>query len=215
MQVLIDDLLSIHKRKSIRSLKEYNENSFHSVIEALLNPKLYISEIRLVVEYKKSRHKYGFADVFICDNVSGDGVLIELKLLNLRGLYNGKFEKWNKDPDYKELAKLDEKLRSESEEQLLERKYMFWDKDRNNYKLIDVESYIENGESQLNKYFNALKNGEARISENRVGTLDPRIEVEHGLSFLQGFLIASFGSQRILVRKLNPKRINYKFFINN
>jgi hypothetical protein len=80
IQVLIDELLSIHNRKSIRSLKEYDENSFHSVIEVLLSPKLYISEIRLVVEYKKSRHKYGFADIFVCDNVSGDGALIELKL---------------------------------------------------------------------------------------------------------------------------------------
>jgi hypothetical protein len=207
--------LSIHNRKSIRSLKEYDENSFHSVIEVLLNPKLYISEIRLVVEYKKSRHKYGFADIFICDNVSGDGALIELKLLNLRGLYNGKLGRWNKDPDYKELEKLDEELRSESEEDLLERKYMFWDKDKDNSKLIDVESYIKGGESQLNKYFNALENGEARITENRVGILDPRIKVEHGLSFLRGFLIASFGSQRILIRKLNPKMMNYKFFINN
>jgi hypothetical protein len=40
-------------------------------------------------------------------------------------LYNGKLGKWNKDPDYKELEKLDEELRSESEEHLLERKYMF------------------------------------------------------------------------------------------
>ncbi|RIA85769.1 hypothetical protein C1645_830322 [Glomus cerebriforme] len=110
-----------------------------------------------------------FADIFICDNVSGDGALIELKLLNLRGLYNGKLGKWNKDPDYKELEKLDEELRSESEEHLLERKYMFWDKVKNNYKLIDVKSYIEGGVSQLNKYFNTLKNGEARITENRVG----------------------------------------------
>ena len=90
---------------------------------------------------------------------------------------------------------------------------MFWDKDNNNSKLIDVKSYIEDGLSQLNKYLNAMKDGKALLDEDRIGILDPRIKVEHGLSFLQGFLIASFGSQ-ILTRKINPKKLNYRLFID-
>ena len=50
-------------------------------------------------------------------------------------------------------------------------------------------SYIEDNESQLNKYFDTLKNGEARIIENCVG-------IFHGLSSLWGFLISSFGSSQ-------------------
>jgi len=146
-------------------------------------------------------------------HVSGDGTLIEFKYFNIRGLYNGKFGKWNKDPDYKELEKLDEELSSESLEQLLNRKYMFWDKDKNNCKLIDVQSYIEDGVSQLNKYINAIKDGKAILNEARIGILDSRIKVEHGLSFLQGFLIASFGSRILTTRILNSK-VDYKFFID-
>jgi hypothetical protein len=58
-----------------------------------------------------------------------------------------------------------------------------------------------------------MKDGKAILNEDRIGILDSRIKVEHGLSFLQGFLIASFGSQ-ILTRKLDSKKLNYKFFID-
>jgi len=106
------------------------------------------------------------------------------------------------NPKYENLEKLNEELKNEPDEKLLTRKYMFWDKEKNNTKVIDVESY-----------FNVLKNGGARKKENLPGIFDNRIQLEHGISFLQGFLIVSFGSQRVLLRKLNHKKVNYRFFI--
>jgi hypothetical protein len=67
------------KSKPIRSLRDYNEPGFHSVIELLLSSKTFISfisEMRLIIEYKKKTHKYGFADIFLLDNISGDNLLV-------------------------------------------------------------------------------------------------------------------------------------------
>src|SRR4051812_31006971 len=55
------------------------------------------------------------------------------------------------------VLKLDGELKNESQKLLFERKYMFWDKDLNCSKIIDVGTYIKNGEDQLTKYFNAMK----------------------------------------------------------
>ena len=118
---LIDKILNYHKNKPIRSFRDYNESRFHSVIELLLSSssKTFISEMRLITEYKKKTHKYGFVDLFLIDNISGDNLVLEIKLFNLIGLYCGIKGKWIKTPDHNELEKFNELLSTESEEKLL------------------------------------------------------------------------------------------------
>lgn len=100
-------VLDYHKKKSIRSYREYNENSFHSVIEVLLSSFSisYISELQLIVNYNKkvknNKADYGFVDLFIFNHMNGhDSVVFELKLFNLIGLYSGEMNKWENHPDH-------------------------------------------------------------------------------------------------------------------
>jgi len=46
---------------------------------------------------------------------------------------------------------------------------------------------------------------------NNVGISDNRISVETGCSFIKGYLIASFGTQQILVKSIF-KSSNFHFF---
>ena len=58
-----------------------------------------------------------------------------------------------------------------------------------------------------------MKNGLAKISKNQIGISDSRIKIEHGASYLNSFLIASFGTGRIYSKLLRRIKVNYKYFI--
>jgi len=122
------------------------------VIELLLPQELFISEMRLIVDYKNQSYKHGFADIFLYDNNYGYSAVLELKLFNLIGLYSGEKRRWEDNPEYNELKILDEKLQIESEEKLLERRYMYWCKKESKFKLTTVEYLINDGISQLHRY---------------------------------------------------------------
>ena len=214
LKLLVDRVLLYHGSKPLRSFRDYDESSFQTAIELILSSNLYISEMRLIVEYtKKNTFKYGFIDMFLLDDFFC--AIIELKLFNLVGLYCGKLGAWKKNPDFKELAELNEELKTDTEEELIQRNYMYWSKDDSCYKTITVKKYIDDGVKQLNKYINVVSKGNAQIKKESVGILDPRIRFESGVSYLSGVLIVSLGSQRIITRKVKMKKIYYKFVIEN
>lgn len=204
-------VLDYHKKKSIRSYREYNENSFHSVIEVFLNSFSisYISELQLIVNYnekvKNNKADYGFVDLFIFNHMND---YLELKLFNLIGLYSGEMNKWENHPDHKSLIEFDSKLQRESEEELLSRNYIYWSKEEKKSKSVKVSKVINRGYEQLNNYIKVINKGKVY---NDVGISDNRISVETGRSFIKGYLIASFGTQQILVKSIF-KSSNFHFF---
>jgi len=169
----------------------------------MLSPNSFISEMRLITGYKRNHHhKCGFADVFLCDGV-GNSAILELKLFNILGLYNGLINrKWESNPDFKQLENLDKKLKNESDECLMNRNYKYWCKDENQYKLVRVQEYMDEG---FKHYLNTLQSGKANLERNKVGILEDRIIVDYGFSHLKGFLVSSFGSQRLLVKETYVK----------
>jgi hypothetical protein len=208
-------VLDYHKNKSIRSYRDYNENAFHSVIEVFLNSFsfIYISELQLIMNYnenvKNNKINYGFVDIFIFDNINSyDSVVFELKLFNLIGLYSGERGKWEVHPAHSSLIEFDNKLQVESEEVLLERNYIYWSKEENKSKSIKVSKVIKSGYEQLINYIKVINKGKAY---NKVGISDDRISVQTGCSLIKGYLIASFGTQRILVKSIF-KSSNFQFF---
>ena len=108
---------------------------------------------------------------------------------------------------------LDDNLKSESDEVLLKRSYKYWCNDENQYKAVCVKKIISMGLKQLNKYVNTLEHGRANIEKKKNGICENRMVIEEGISHLRGFLISSFGSQRLLVKETNIKKINFQYFI--
>jgi hypothetical protein len=92
-------------------------------------------------------------------------------------------------------------------------RYMYWSKDESNFKIIIVKDLINDGISQLNGYLQTIKKGRAQINLKKVGICEPLISVYEGTSYSRGYLLASFGSQRIYIVNTYPKKLDYKFFI--
>ncbi len=211
IEPFIKKIKEYHEKKSFRSFRDYNENSFQTTVKLLLPAKCWSSEMRLIVQHLKPNvHKYGFVNIFICDKNFGSAVL-ELKLLNLVGLFSRSKGKVIKNPDYKSLVEFDNILKSESEDALLNRNYYFWSKDEGKYKLTSVRKVVDDGIDQINNYIGVMVNGKS--SNKKVGICDDKIGIEEGLGRLGGYLLASFGTQRIVVKNIRFKRINYNFYL--
>lgn len=205
----IHEILRYHKKKALRSFREYDENSFQTAIELILPSNWFVPEMRLIVE-KIPKYKYGFVDLFLCDISCGTfSAVIELKLFNLIGLYSGEMGRWVSNPPFQSLIDLDKKLQNESEEELMNRTYFYWSIDELKHKSIKVNKYIDNGKTQLNNYINVIKKGD--VSQNEIGIFDKRINVSVGRSYIMGYLIVSLGTQRIIVKKTKYKKIDYNF----
>jgi hypothetical protein len=173
----------------------------------------YISEIQLIMNYKdkgkNTKITYGFADLFLFDNnIGNDCVVIELKLFNLIGLYSGKQNKWERYPNHNSLIELDNEIKEESEENLLNRNYMYWCKDEEKSKTSKISRIINQGYEQLLNYMKVICKGKVCSG---VCLSDNRISVKGGLSFVRGYLVASFGSQRIIVRSV-VYNSNFQYF---
>ena len=80
---LVDKILSYHKQKPLRAFQDYKESSFQTAVELLLPRKLFISEMRLIMNYKSHSYEHSFADIFLSDNNYGYNAVLELKLFNL------------------------------------------------------------------------------------------------------------------------------------
>ncbi len=52
-----------------------------------------------------------------------------------------------------------------------------------------------------------------KSSNKKVGICDDKIGIKEGISRLEGYLLASFGTQRIVVKNIGFKRINYNFYL--
>jgi hypothetical protein len=52
-----------------------------------------------------------------------------------------------------------------------------------------------------------------KSSNKKVGICDDKIGIEEGFGRLGGYLIPSFGTQRILVKNIGFKGINYNFYL--
>ena len=153
-------------------------------------------------------------DIFMCEYATGNSVVIELKLFNILGLYNGtKGGSYENYPPHEKLLKLNDELKLESEETLFKRNYKYWCKDGRKYQEVNVRDYLNNGFEQLKRYVNALMSGKANHGDKKIGILDDRITAVEGISYLKGILISSFGSHRILVKETSVVKIDYQYYI--
>lgn len=65
-------------------------------------------------------------------------IILELKCISLVGLLSGEKAKWIENADYKSLKALDDKIKEETEDELLNRKYFYWCKENKKYEQVLV-----------------------------------------------------------------------------
>jgi hypothetical protein len=201
----VNRLLEFHNNKALREFREYNEAAFQTAVESLLPYEYWVSEVRLVT----NDNSYAFADVFLSgksEQMCGgnSNVVLELKLISLLGLASGEKGKWIGNIDYNLMQRLDNDLKNESEVDLLERDYYYWCKDKKTYKTTTIQKIVDSGIEQINRYIKLLKKG---------SVTDKNVEVIVGSGMIGGWLVIAIGSQRILTKKIEFKRINYEFIL--
>lgn len=81
-------------------------------MELLLPSNRCLSEVRLIVNDLSNigSGRFGFVDIFVTDYEKNRAIVIELKHISLQGLLSGEQVHWIKNPEYKQLSKLDAKI---------------------------------------------------------------------------------------------------------
>ncbi|KAF9300698.1 hypothetical protein BGZ74_007593, partial [Mortierella antarctica] len=193
--------------RAVRSLQTANKAVLQGIVEVLLDePSNRIPELRLVVDGSKEpgEGRFGFVDIFIPRQATAIGseqtcVVMELKNATLEGLWKGAT---SRKSDYKDLESLREALCSENESSLLSRKYAYWSQGDSGWTTVTLESIMEAGVKQLQRYMQTIALGKVR-SHDTSGVLDSRVNIDHGLDDLQGYVLMAIGGARVLVRPVD------------
>lgn len=196
-------------------MRTANEAVLQDIVELLLDePSNRIPELRLVVEGSRESGKgrFGFVDIFIPQQATAIGseqtcVVMELKNATLEGLWKGVT---SRKSDYKDLENLREVLRSENESSLLSRKYTHWLQGGGGWTTVTLESVMETGVKQVQRYMQTIALGEVR-SYDTSGVLDIRVNIDHGLNDLQGYVLTAIGGARVLVRPVELVQTECKY----
>ncbi|KAN0069194.1 hypothetical protein V8E54_012823 [Elaphomyces granulatus] len=130
-----------------------NESTFQITIELLwfkLTKHPITPELSLIVDPKN--WSSGFADIFIRHDNDEKVVIMELKDVSLRNLWRATVRDPEVEPagqsDYKELI---EALQTETEDQLLNRSYSFYDTKEKKYVKQQVRQTLDDATQQLTK----------------------------------------------------------------
>lgn len=194
--------------RALRSRVIANESVLQSIVEIILDePNNRVPELRLVLDGTKDYGdgRYGFVDIFILPMVTAimgqrtRGIVLELKNITSKGLWNGEMNNWNRQLSYSDLEKLQNKLCTEDDESLLARNYMYWSKEQCEPVLTTLGTVIEDAVKQLQKYMQIIIKGK-RKSYLDSGVMDSRVKISEGHDELQGHVIIAIGGKRILVR---------------
>jgi hypothetical protein len=164
-----------------------------------------LSELCLVVnpERQKGDGRYGFTDILLLSQnikqplVHGqqNATILELKNVTLKGLFAASGDKIY--ASYDDLKSLREVVSKESEAQLLERKFCYWDKGSNGWsKPAPIAVLKETASQQVTKYLKAMQNGKAMGAT--AGVLDDRICCLKGQTLLKGSILICIAGVRVL-----------------
>ncbi|KAI1315836.1 hypothetical protein EDD11_000271 [Mortierella claussenii] len=190
--------------RALRSLKNANEAVLQGVVELLLDePSNCVPEFRLVVDGSKEPGdgRFGFVDIFIPRQAmvtmsEQTCVVMELKNATLEGLRKGIT---SQKSDCKGMEGLRELLSTEDESTLLMREYAYWSQVDGEWKIVTLESIMEDGVKQLKRYMKTIAMGKVQ-SYNTSGVLDSRVNINPGLDDLEGYVIMAIGGARLLAR---------------
>ncbi|RUS34283.1 hypothetical protein BC938DRAFT_481471 [Jimgerdemannia flammicorona] len=204
--------------RATRSVMTSSEAMLQGVVELLLPPRNRVPELRLVMDGSKSKGdgRFGFVDVFIpprhvSDTTRSLGTAIELKYITLNGLVKGAANNWDQFVDYRNSENMNKNLVAENDDALLDRKYMFWSKEKKKSELMTVRDIVRNAETQLIAYMETIVKGEV-MGYHESGVFDERVRVtESGRDRLKGHVIVVVGSHRIICRSTKLMTTNFQY----
>jgi hypothetical protein len=182
-------LEAFFQKRSFHTAKHTNEATFQVVIKMSLSwsdRHHCISELNLHID--PSTHPKRL-DLLIVSNLAS--AAIELKHVTLYGLWKASGSHW--EPSWDDLEELRKVLNTETEEQLLQRSWSYYDKDARSWQMKSVQTIKDEAVYQLQKYFGAITRGMAED-----GVFEKHVQCIEGQSHLYGYVTMSVGNSRVL-----------------
>jgi hypothetical protein len=116
--------------------------------------------------------------------------------VTLHSLWKATCATMNNEPSPAEKEALRDKLSLESESELLQRQFSFWDKITRSWHTESIQDVKEAAVQQAGKYLRVVKEGLVRGGSG--GILDRRICCDEGADRLDGFVVMCIGDTRVL-----------------
>jgi hypothetical protein len=192
-----------------RSLANTNEQILQTTIELLwFGETECLTEIHLIIDPSKQQGhgRNGFVDFFVGNlqqhyNASNSFLVMELKNVSLRYLWKARQHSHTAEPtsqnDYEPLLS---EVSKATEDQLLDLKYSFYDKNSGKYVTQRVEDTLQAAIAQLDRYINTISRGQGGAA--RPGVLDQRLVCRNGgQDVLRGYVIICVAGKRVICRQ--------------
>jgi hypothetical protein len=207
VQPLIKLLESLFEPMTARSAKDTNEAVVRHILETFwfTRKRPFLSELCLIMNpsAKVGEGHYGFVDIFIPGSLYSS--CVELKNATLEGLWKGENRgELNSDGPLRQLR---EKLRKETEDQLLARKVKYR-RDGRSYE-TSVQDMKDAAFRQINSYLAVMKKG--RVGFGHAGVSDIRIRRHNGKHPLVGYVVICLGGTRVLAWQANVEEAACSF----
>jgi hypothetical protein len=200
--------------RPVRSASDVSEAAFQIVIEGIfMKTEACFPELCLVVDPTKERGegRFGFIDLFFLTRNTPCAPrlpVIELKAISLTGLWYGASVHRN-EPSESDLRSLRDKLKKETEEEMMKRQYRYWDKVLRSWKTKSVQDLKNQATQQVACYLDVLSRGGARHSQ--AGVIDRRIGCGSGKATLVAYIVLCIGGTRVLAWETGEKETKFEY----
>jgi hypothetical protein len=214
----ITNLERFFQSRPIRSIQNSKEATLQSVVELFWHESgNCVPEMCLLADPRKPKGhgRFCFVDIFMAPTArfpADREAAIELKSISLRGLWKGTRQDIADEPSYQNLSDFRTVIQAESEEQLLKRRYCYWDNEQGIWCINEVEKLKSDACLQLDNYVRLIADGDVEQSgSSGVGILDGRVRCEQGKSHLDSYIVLSVGDTRVLGWFVSTRDTSFKY----
>lgn len=223
----IDLLEEFFRQRPIRSHADTAESNLEMAIEFLwIEQKQCRPQVHLVVDSTKwqGRRLNGFTDMLVGNSqrqrdTSNPVLVMELKNVSLLNLWKGK----QKYPSAKlasqnEYTPVLDELHKATEDELLNLKYSFFNKDVDRWETKQVKDILQEGTAQLNHYISIISLGQGEQPrpgrQGRNGIVDDKVWCRKGgRDVLWGYVIVCLGGARVICRQMAKIETQHTYLV--
>ena len=204
-------LQSYYQKRPFQTALQTSESTFQVAIETLwFDEPNCISDLSLLVHPSKEIYhgRHGRLGIFLISPTRPASAAVELKNCTLSGLWMANHQT-SKGPSWDEVKELRKVLEKETEEQLLRRRYSYYDKTARSQQTLSLQVVKDEAVNQAKTHFQAIKGGTANGS--KAGILDERVRCIDGQSDLYGYVMLCIGDTRVLTWRVSFEKANQIF----
>jgi hypothetical protein len=203
------------RHRPIRSVQDSKESILQAVFELFwFEDGRCIPEMCVVMDPTKPPRsgRYGFIDAFIASRVApflSRSPVVELKNVNLHAIWRASREDNEEIPTIQDLEAIRDALREESEEELLNRSFVFRDQKNNTWRRNLISNVKTSAFEQVNAYSRVIASGKAAWTSS--GIIDKRVQCINRPSYVAGYVILCIGDTRVLAYHAETYQSQFMF----